>query len=104
MNTQKLKKLVVAATLPLIGLVVFNSPAVPTSKAQDFDAAATYKAKCNMCHGPKAERKFDATKSDAELLQTVLKSGKPGMPAFETKGITEDQAKALIAYMKSLHQ
>ncbi|HYX41177.1 MAG TPA: cytochrome c [Pyrinomonadaceae bacterium] len=100
----KLKLAAILFMLPLITLVVFNSRAVPTSAAQEFDAAAAFKAKCAMCHGPKAEKKFDASKSDDELLQTVLKSGKPGMPAFESKGITVDQAKAIIAHMKSLHQ
>ena len=40
------------------------------------------------------------------VLFTVLKGKKPekppNMPAYEEKGINEDQAKALVAYMKSL--
>ena len=100
----KIKLAAILFMLPLLALVVFNSRVVPTSAAQEFDAAAAFKAKCSFCHGPKAEKKFDASKSDDELLQIVLKSGKPGMPAFETKGITVDQAKAIIAHMKSLHQ
>src|SRR5205085_7573179 len=100
----KLKLAAILCMLPLLALVVLNSRTVPTSTAQEFDAAAVFKAKCTMCHGQKAERKFDASKSDDELLQIALKSGKPGMPAFETKGITEEQAKAIIAHMKSLHQ
>jgi mono/diheme cytochrome c family protein len=74
--------------------------------ADDFDAAGTYKAKCIACHGAKAEKKFDATLSDADLEQAVLKGKKPekppNMPAFEERGITADQAKALVAYMKSI--
>jgi mono/diheme cytochrome c family protein len=102
-KTQKTKLAVTLFALPLFALTLLRAP-VPTSSAQDFDAAAAFKAKCSFCHGPKAEKKFDATKSDEELLQTVMTSGKPGMPAFETKGITVEQAKAIIAYMKSLHQ
>jgi mono/diheme cytochrome c family protein len=91
--------LVLAATL----LVV----AVPArAGADDFDAAGTYKAKCVACHGAKAEKKFDATLSDDDLLQAVLKGKKPekppNMPAFEERGISADQAKALVAYMKSI--
>jgi len=75
---------------------------------QDFDAAKTYKGKCVACHGPKAEKKFDTTKSDDEHVQIILKGKKgekpPNMPAYETKGITADQAKALLDYMKSLKQ
>jgi mono/diheme cytochrome c family protein len=82
------------------------SAAARTAKADDFDAAATYKAKCVACHGAAAEKKFDATLADADLVQIVLKGKKaekpPNMPAYEEKGMTEDQAKALVAYMKSI--
>ncbi len=91
--------LVLAATLFVI--------AIPAKAgADDFDAAGTYKAKCVACHGAKAEKKFDATLSDADLVQAVLKGKKPekppNMPAFEERGITADQAKAVVAYMKSI--
>jgi cytochrome c5 len=70
------------------------------------DAAATYTSKCKMCHGATAEKKVDKTKADDELIQTVLKGKKaekpPNMPGYEEKGMTADQAKALVEYMKSL--
>ena len=76
------------------------------ASAVDFDAAGTYKTKCVACHGAKAEKKFDATLADDVLLQAVLKGKKPekppNMPAFEDRGITADQAKALVDYMKSV--
>ena len=77
------------------------------ANSQDaFDAATTYKTKCVACHGAAAEKKFDATLADADLVQIVLKGKKPekppNMPAYEEKGITEDQAKAMVAHMKSL--
>jgi mono/diheme cytochrome c family protein len=78
---------------------------VPARTTTDDDAAALYKTKCFACHGATAEKKFDATKTDDELIQIVLKGKKlekpPNMPAFEEKGITADQAKALVAFMKS---
>jgi mono/diheme cytochrome c family protein len=79
--------------------------AIPVrSKAQD-DTAALYKSKCVACHGATAEKKFDATKADEDLVQIVLKGKKaekpPNMPGYEEKGITADQAKALVAFMKS---
>ena len=98
------------AILSLLSLLTLSAAliAVAARPAQDFDAAATYKAKCAMCHGPAAEKKFDATKPDAEHIQVVLKGKKvekpPNMPAYEEKGITEDQAKTLVTYMKSLKQ
>lgn len=76
--------------------------------AATFDAAKTYKGKCVACHGAKAEKKFDAAKSDDEHVQIILKGKKPekppNMPAYETKGITAEQAKSLLDYMKSLRQ
>lgn len=69
------------------------------------DTAGLYKSKCFACHGATAEKRFDATKSDDELVQITLKGKKvekpPNMPAFEEKGITADQAKALVTFMKS---
>ena len=95
--------------LLLAGLMIaatFVIASVPARTTTDDDAAALYKTKCFACHGATAEKKFDATKSDDELSQVVLKGKKPekppNMPAFEERGITADQAKALVAFMKSL--
>jgi mono/diheme cytochrome c family protein len=72
----------------------------------DFDAAGTYKAKCFACHGAKAEKKWDSTRPDAQMVESIMNGKKaekpPNMPAFADKGITTDQASALIAYMKSI--
>lgn len=84
------------------------SAAARIENTQDFDAAATYKGKCQVCHGAAAEKKFNGASADGELVQTVLKGKKgekpPFMPAYEEKGINEEQAKALVALMKSLKQ
>jgi mono/diheme cytochrome c family protein len=95
-------------TLPLFALILFSpAPAPARAAAQDFDAATVFKTKCAMCHGQKAEKKFDATKADDVLASTVLK-GKddvtPKMPGYEAKGVTPEQAAALVAQMKSLKQ
>ena len=91
--------LMIAATLLIVS--------VPARTATD-DGAAMYKTKCVACHGATAEKKFDATKADDVLVQTVLMGRKmekpPNMPGFEEKGITADQAKALVAFMKSQKQ
>jgi mono/diheme cytochrome c family protein len=97
--------LVIAAfTLTSIGIV---SAGARKRTEEKFDAATTYK-KCVACHGPKAEKKFDATKSDDEHIQIILKGKKaekpPNMPGYESKGVTPDQAKALLEYMKSLRK
>ena len=91
----------------LLGVIVATAFAIVSAGARTTiqdDAAALYKSKCFACHGATAEKKFDATKADDELIQTVLKGKKmekpPNMPAFEEKGITTDQAKALVGFMK----
>jgi len=90
--------------IPLVaGALLISVPARATS---DDDSSAMYNTKCKMCHGATAEKKMDKTKADDALLQTVL-DGKtaekpPNMPAFKDKGLTPDQAKALVSYMKSL--
>jgi len=93
---------VLVATIVAASLVAGSNGVKAT--IQD-DPATLYKAKCFACHGATAEKKFDATKTDEELIQTTLKGKKmekpPNMPAFEEKGITADQAKALVTFMKS---
>ena len=95
----------IAITLTVLGIV---SAGARNLKTHDFNAATTYKGKCVACHGPKAEKKFDASKSDDEHVQIILKGKKaekpPNMPGYESKGITADQAKALLDYMKTLRQ
>jgi mono/diheme cytochrome c family protein len=106
MTTNGLMKLMVAfAGVALTAAFLVVSVRARTS-ADDFDAAGTYKAKCFACHGANAEKKFNSTLSDDEMVQAVLKGKKPekppNMPAFEERGITEDQAKALVSFMKTL--
>ena len=87
--------------LPLLALLVLTSTPTVT-QAQGENVEATYKTKCAMCHGVKAEKSFDAAKSDEVLAESVLKGIKPKMPSYDQK-IASDQVKALVAYMKSLH-
>jgi mono/diheme cytochrome c family protein len=107
MKTFKMMMLA-TVTAALVATFALISAAAGAKSADDFDAAATYKAKCLACHGPTAEKKFNVALSDTELVQAVLKGKKgekpPHMPGYEDKGINEDQAKALVAYMKSLKQ
>jgi len=97
----------IAATI-LLSLLAIVPAGARNPSFQDFDAAKTYKGKCVACHGPKAEKKYDAAKPEDEQVQAVLKGKKaekpPNMPGYESKGITADQAKALVAYMKSVKQ
>ena len=94
----------IAATA-LCGATLFITVGA-TSDVQPSDPVAYYKAKCVACHGQKAEKKFDASIPDDQMLEIVLNGKKvekpPHMPAYGAKGVTSDQAKALISHMKEL--
>jgi hypothetical protein len=53
-----------------------------------------------------AEKKFVSSLPDEQLIDIVMKGKKPekppNMPAFEEKGVTAEQAKALVEHMKQL--
>jgi mono/diheme cytochrome c family protein len=98
----------IAITLTAIFLfgVIFYTLASAQGEAQASDPAAFYKSKCVACHGQKAEKKFDATLTEEQHLDAILKGKKPekppNMPAYGEKGVTPEQAKALLDYMKQL--
>lgn len=107
-KTDRVKKLAVALlTLSLLAVGALKTASVPTRAAsEDQDVAAMYTAKCVMCHGAKAEKRFDPALAEDELVNAILKGKKgekpPFMPAYEPKGVTPDQAKALVNHMKQL--
>ena len=99
----QVKKMVTGLfVLSLFIIVLLTTAAVPT-RAEGDEIAATYKAKCAMCHGANAEKAFDATKADEALIDAVIKGVKPKMPSYDQK-LTADQAKQLVAYMKTLRK
>lgn len=107
MNINRIKFIAMGAfILPVLMVTVFRTAPTTVSASPFDDPATIFKAKCAMCHGQKAEKFYDATKPDAEQVEAILKGKKgekpPYMPAFEAKGITEDDAKALAAFMKGL--
>ena len=93
----------VALALTLGMLVVASAEA---SVQEPSDTAAYYKSKCLMCHGKKVEKKFDTALTDDQLVEVVLKGKKvekpPHMPGYAEKGVTAEQAKALVDHMKQL--
>ncbi len=100
----RLKKpaLVVAG---MVFAVTTSIVSVPARTNPQEDTGAQYRSKCLACHGATAEKKFDTAKADDELIQIVLKGKKsekpPNMPGYEEKGISADQAKALVEFMRS---
>lgn len=96
---------VVLVTLLACGLI-----AVCAAPAVAQDAAATYKSKCAMCHGPEGKggkmgtRDFASpevkAQTDAQLTDIILK-GKGKMPAYAAK-LKDTEIKDLVAYVRSL--
>lgn len=103
---KRVKNTVITLTGILLFGAVFFSVAPAQGDTQPSDPAAYYKAKCVACHGPKAEKKFDASLTDEQHVDAILKGKKPekppNMPAYGEKGVTPDQAKALLEHMKQL--
>jgi mono/diheme cytochrome c family protein len=106
MKTTKLVILIVMIAVALF-LIVPN-----LSWAAD-DGAAIYKTKCAACHGADLAGKptakipslvsDDAKKaSDADLTDAIANGGKDkkAMHAFANKGVTPDQVKMVISYIR----
>jgi mono/diheme cytochrome c family protein len=105
MKTVKIITITLFAVTVLAFMMFKADPAKGAALAVD-DPAAEYKAKCAACHTAAAPKFYDPAKTDEEHVQIILKGKKgekpPFMPGFEAKGMTEDGAKALAAYMKTL--
>lgn len=94
----------------LVAVVLFAAGLLISVTAQGdvqaSDPAAFYKTKCVACHGQKAEKKFDSSLPTEQLIDTVMKGKKPekppNMPAYADKGVTAEQATALVEHMKLL--
>jgi mono/diheme cytochrome c family protein len=99
--------LIALFTVAALAMIFLVSSAAQTDAVKFTDAASYYKdAKCVVCHGPKAEKKFNADDKDEELVKIILQGKKPekppNMPAYEPKGLNAEQAKALVDQMRTL--
>ena len=78
------------------------------NEKQSFEPVVFYKKNCAECHGKDAEKKFEPALPESQLIDAILNGEKletpPDMPAFAEKGINEERAKTLLAYMKSLRE
>jgi len=73
------------------------------------DGAATYKAKCAVCHGPEGQGKIGPALKGASLsadqIADLLTKGNEAKKAPHKKaisGVTPEDAKAVADYVKSL--
>ena len=107
MKTTFLKTITLLAVLALV--------AMSAAPAMADDAAALYKSKCQMCHGPDGKgdtpagkkmgaRDFHspevAKQSDAEMIK-ITTDGKGKMPPFKGK-LSDDEIKGLVKYIRGL--
>ena len=98
----------------LVASLAFGLIATCASPAFADDTAATYKAKCAMCHGPDGKGSAAGTKmgvrdfgsaevkaeSDAQLTDLITK-GKGKMPAYSGK-LKDTEIKDLVTYIRGL--
>lgn len=97
----------------MFGLAFLLVSLIATAARAD-SAEATYKAKCQMCHGPDGKGETPTGKamkvknfggedvqkmSDADLAGTIS-NGKGKMPPYKT--LTPEQVKGLVAYIRGL--
>lgn len=82
--------------------IVLTALAMMSMSAFAFDGAADYKAKCAMCHGAAGEGKSaPAIKGKANVADVITKGGLTKAPHTKpVAGLTEDQAKAIAAFLK----
>lgn len=118
MTINRIKFFAIAViALPLLAITIFRAVparivaiAAPENLSAEYfiqdDVAAQYKKTCAMCHKPNAEKFFEPSKMDEALIEIVLKGKKaekpPHMPGYEEKGMTKDQAKLLVTYMRQI--
>ncbi len=94
----------------LVALLACGLIAVCASPAFADDAAALYKTKCAMCHGPDGKggkmgtRDFASpevkAETDAQLTEIITK-GKGKMPSYTGK-LKDSEVKDLVTYIRSL--
>ena len=107
-----MKRIVISRIMFGAALLLLN---LSPSAVKADSAEATYKAKCQMCHGPDGKGETPAGKamkvkdfssedvqkmSDADLAAAIT-NGKGKMPAYG-KSLKPEQIKDLVAYIRSL--
>jgi len=90
----------------LLVVALFTSLALP---AFAEDGAATFKAKCAMCHGPEGQGKIGpklaGTALTADQIVDVLTKGNDAKKVPHKKpisGLSADDAKAVADFVKTL--
>ena len=93
----------------VVALAIIALPLAAFAAEQGADVFKSAKPACSMCHGTDG-KKMAGTKefaspdvqkmSDAELTAAINDGKTPKMPTYKGK-LTDDQIKALVAYIRS---
>jgi cytochrome c553 len=93
----------------LVLFLIVTMSAALTVPAFAADGAATYKAKCAVCHGPEGQGKIGpalkATSRSAADITALLTTGNDAKKAPHKKaisGLSADDAKATADFVKGL--
>ena len=98
-------------SIALMSLMMFVSLLFAPALLAD---AALFKAKCAACHGANGEGKAAMKttdlggadvqkKTDAELTTVISDGGAKGAShAYKSKGLTDDQIKSLVSFIRTL--
>jgi mono/diheme cytochrome c family protein len=107
MRTNQVKLFaIIFFALPLLLLTIFRVAPVTAAAFAEDDAATSYtKLQCVVCHTKTATKFFTPDKPDADLVEAIL-TGRPKTEkrpiAMKAFAVTQDQAKALVDYMRSI--
>jgi mono/diheme cytochrome c family protein len=93
-----------ATVLVLVAAFIFSTV------AQAGDGAVVFKQKCIACHGANATGARDLGSpvvqklTDEQLADFIGNGGPSKKPAhtFKAKGLTDDDVKALVAYIRTI--
>ena len=109
----RIAKLIVLIVMIAVALFMV----LPNLAWADDEGATLFKTKCAVCHGADGAGK-PATKapslvspeakksSDADLTDMIANGGKEkkAMHAFSAKGLTPDQIKMVVAYIRAMQK
>src|SRR6266511_4873773 len=107
MRTRKFLAIGAAVALSMMTMPLFADAGI--------DAAAIYKAKCALCHGPDGAgqtttgksmkvrdlRSAEVQKAKDEELKKIIENGKGKMPAYKSK-LGQGDIEALVKYIRDL--
>ena len=106
----KMTKLVILIVMIAVALFLI----LPNLSWAADDGAALYKTKCAACHGaalagkpaakiPSLVSEDSKKASDADLTDMIANGGKDkkAMHAFGAKGVTPDQVKMIVSYIRT---